>query len=84
MSDKKLFLVDVSSTMMVLAETQEDAEAVAEEFQYDDAAPQEFAAREVTHAGLVPPDWLDSYPWHDTEGDEPERTVQQILDEGAA
>jgi hypothetical protein len=78
---KKLYLVDVSTVMMVMANDRDEAEAVAEAFQHDNEGPWEFDAMLVTHPGVVPADWLDGIPWHDAESNEPERTVQQILNE---
>ena len=75
---KRLYVVDVSAELYVLADDESDAEDVAQDVVRNGDTETDAAARLVEPGHQVPRDWRDAYPWGNA--DAAERTVAQIVE----
>lgn len=74
----KLYVVDVSAQLYVLAEDDTDAEDIGRRVVLRADTEVDAAASEVRPGDQIPRDWQDAYPWgDDAAGD---RTVAQIME----
>ena len=80
---KKLFVVTIETEIVVAAETPEEAVEAADDAHRDlDSYSFSRHAMEMTH---LPADWdLDSIPYGAREEADPDRTIKNWIDAGAA
>ena len=62
---RRLFAVEISHIMYVVAESADEAEEVAEEHQGDDDSEVQIHARPIKSESELPPEILSSLPWGD-------------------
>jgi hypothetical protein len=81
MADLKLYKVQYSTEVVVLAESPEDAElaVLQQSVDWTDELGQGEAFATKLTKETLPKEWAKSLPW--TEHDVPEKTCEQILDE---
>lgn len=78
----KLYTVVLKHEIVVVAESESDAEDLAQDA-IDDLYPQEcsISATEMEH---LPADWeLSSIPYGESSSEDPDRTIQGWIDQGA-
>lgn len=79
---KKLFVVEVMTELVVLADDEAEAEELARDSKYDGDWECDFSAREMTY---LPNDWeLRALPYGHRDDDDPDRTIEEWVKLGAA
>lgn len=82
MTTKRLYNVTVEAEIVVLADSQQEAEKIAARLSRFDMDPWDTTARDFSH---MPNDWdKDSIPFGDEDPANPDKTVGEWLEDGAA
>lgn len=82
MTTKRLYNVTIETEIVVLAESRFDAEKIASRIPHQEAHLWDVTAREFSH---MPTDWWDnSIPFGNEDPVNPDKTVGEWLEDGAA
>lgn len=76
---KQLYVVELLQELVVVAESKQEAEALARDADYDTPSVS------ATELCFLPADWdLDCIPWGEQDDSNPDRTVGEWIELGAA